>query len=447
MSNTQGRIAPRSERWSMRSCLRLIAVSFFVAGSASIGLAQSESQDAPAIRAELERLRQEFDALRLQYGERFNALEARLAALEGPGASPPTTQPPQTTAATGPVAPVPPGAAGEGGQGALPVYGNVNLLSKIFNPDIAVNGNFLGAAGKNPVNPLPAFSLQETETSLQAIVDPYARADFFFSLSPAGIDVEEGYIAFPTLPGGLVLKAGRLRSAFGKVNTMHTHLLPWADRPLVTEHLLGGEEGIADAGVSVARLLPNPWLFLEATGEVYRGESAVFRAPRRHDLTYVGHLHGYHDITESSNLDLGASFARGHNDAAPSATTSIAGVDATFRYRPLRRSLYRRLLARSELVWSRRSEAAGLNAFGVYLASDYQLARRWFTGVRYDYSGRAAAPDAKDQGAAWFLTYWPSEFSQIRGQYRHTKFAEGQAAHEVLFQLLFSIGAHGAHAF
>ena len=45
------------------------------------------------------------------------------------------------------------------------------------------------------------------------------------------------------------------------------------------------------------------------------------------------------------------------------------------------------------------------------------------------------------------LTYWPSEFSQIRGQYRHLRYAEGTSADEVLFQFLFSIGAHGAHVF
>jgi hypothetical protein len=45
------------------------------------------------------------------------------------------------------------------------------------------------------------------------------------------------------------------------------------------------------------------------------------------------------------------------------------------------------------------------------------------------------------------LTFWPSEFSQIRAQYRHTRFGEGTSADELLFQFLFAIGAHGAHAF
>ena len=63
--------------------------------------------------------------------------------------------------------------------GSLPIYGNVNVLSKIFNPDLAVIGNFQGVAGTNSVESSPAFEMREVETSFQAVVDPYARADFF----------------------------------------------------------------------------------------------------------------------------------------------------------------------------------------------------------------------------------------------------------------------------
>ncbi len=45
-------------------------------------------------------------------------------------------------------------------------------------------------------------------------------------------------------------------------------------------NLLGGEEGLTDAGVSVSKLLLNPWFFLEATGELYAGTSGVFRVAR-----------------------------------------------------------------------------------------------------------------------------------------------------------------------
>ena len=62
-------------------------------------------------------------------------------------------------------------------------------------------------------------------------------------------------------------------------------------------------------------------------------------------------------------------------------------------------------------------------------------------------SGHATDAHLTDSGFSGILTYWPSEFSQIRGQYRYTKYAEGITANELLFQLQFSIGAHGAHTF
>jgi hypothetical protein len=77
----------------------------------------------------------------------------------------------------------------------------------------------------------------------------------------------------------------------------------------------------------------------------------------------------------------------------------------------------------------------------------YQLSRRLFAGARYYWSERAFDASLKDTGASAVLTFWPSEFSQIRGQYRHTRYAEGLKANEFLFQFLFSIGAHGAHVF
>jgi len=362
--------------------------------------------------------------------------------------SPPPSPSPEPPAAPPPTE-VPPGAAGAGGpSGPLPAYGPAS--SKVFNPDIAVIGDFLGAIGKNNSDrATPSLELHEAEASFQAIVDPYARADFFLTFSPDEVGVEEGFITFTSLPANFLVKVGKMRASFGKANQMHNHVLPWTDRPLVTQDLVGGEEGISDAGVSVSRLFPNEILFLEATAEVYRGESPeLFRAPTRGDLTYVGRLRGYRDLTESTNLDFGGSFAQGHNDAGPSFKTRLWGADLAFRYRPLRRAIYRRLILRTEAVWSRKELEGGVvNAFGAYVSGEYQFARRWFGGVRLDRSDRADRPDRQDQGLSALLTYWPSEFSQVRGQYRYTKYANGIKANELLCQLLFSIGAHGAHTF
>jgi hypothetical protein len=424
----------------------LLSVVLPARGVAQTAVPPAAAPTAQELREELERLRKEFEAVRDSYGARLTALEARLAGMaptEGaaPGAPPAQAAPVEAT--------VPAGAAGVGGPtGSLPVYGGTSALSKIFNPDIAVIGNFLGAAGDNPVNPAPAFEMSEAEATFQAVVDPYARADFFFSFSPEGVEIEEGYLTFPTLPGGLLAKVGKFKQQFGKVNTLHPHQLPWVDEPLVLQNLLGGEEGLNDSGVSVSKLILNPLMYLEATGELYQGSSGLFQSYERSDVSWLGRLRGYRDLTESTNLDIGTSIAYGTNDAGGDFTTRVVGLDATLRYRPLRRAISRRLIARTELVWSRHGQEGGaVSSFGMYASGDYQFARRWFAGARYDWSERADDASLVDRGPSLILTYWPSEFSQIRSQYRRIRFGEDITANEILFQFLFSIGAHGAHAF
>jgi hypothetical protein len=410
-------------------------------------------------------LRQELEALRGEYGARMAAIEARIAALEKGGPAEQAVTPVQPLPETPPAAPpstpgtaaptteaqVPAGAAGAGGPaGALPVYGGTAALSKIFNPDIAVIGNFIGAAGSNEIDDRPSLALDESEVSFQAIVDPYARADFFLAFSQEGVEIEEGFITFPTLPGGFLAKIGQLKQQVGKENTLHAHQRIWPDETLMQRNLLGGEEGLADAGVSVSRLILNPWFFLEATGEVYRGDSSVSSSFERDDLSWVGRLRGYRDISESTNVDIGTSFAWGHNELGADATTRLIGVDATFRWRPLKRAIYHRLLARTEFLWSRSTglEMDGsATSFGWYAGGEYQLARRWFAGARLDYAERAFDPSLSDKGGSLLVTFWPSEFSQLRGQYRRTRYAENVTANELLFQVQFSIGAHGAHTF
>jgi hypothetical protein len=328
--------------------------------------------------------------------------------------------------------------------------------AKALNPDISVIGDFIGAAGGNSAPPLatlqpfPSLQMHESEIGLQAIIDPYSRGDFFISFGEEGVNLEEGYITFTALPKSLVAKVGKMRSAFGKVNMMHNHVLPWIDRPLVSTNLVGGEDGIDDAGVSVERILPAPkGIFLEATGQLFRGDSGdVFKAFQKNDVSTVDHLRAYKDITESTNLDLGLSYSRGHNDFGPNFITNLYGVDATLRWKPLRRSIYHSFVARSEFIWSQRQQLpVEQRSFGYYAAADYQLGRRWFLGGRYDNSDRSRFSNLTDKGGSIVLTYWPSEFSQIRGQYEFTKYAEGINSNQLLMQVIFSLGAHGAHPF
>jgi hypothetical protein len=414
---------------------------------------QTSAPDLSAMQQQIKDLQERIISLEGQIRLLKSAPPAPAAPAEATAPQPapaPAAQVPETQAAA---------LSAPGGQ--TPIFGGAGgSAAKALNPDISVIGDFIGATGTGTVpalaqqQPVPSMQMHESEVGLQAIIDPYARGDFFISFGEQGVNLEEGYITLTALPKSFVVKAGKMRSAFGKVNMMHNHVLPWIDRPLATTNLVGGEDGIDDAGISIQRIIPAPkGIFLEATGQVFRGDSgdglqSVFKSWQRSDVSTVAHLRSYKDLSESTNLDIGLSYARGYNGFGQNFLTNLYGVDATVRWKPLRRSIYHSFIGRSELFWSQRQQLpVEQRAFGFYTSADYQLGRRWFLGGRFDRSARSQFANLTDKGGSVVLTYWPSEFSQIRGQYRFTDYAENRSANELLLQLIFSLGAHGAHPF
>ncbi|HVE65634.1 MAG TPA: hypothetical protein VNC59_03560 [Thermoanaerobaculia bacterium] len=317
-----------------------------------------------------------------------------------------------------------------------------------FNPAIAVIGNFVGATGRDEVEERPSFQMLESEVTLQAVVDPYARADFFVAITDDEVELEEGFITFTSLPADLLVKAGKFKAQFGKVNLMHFHTLPWVDEPLPLTNLLG-EEGWNDAGVSVARIFPFGDTFSELTLQIFRGESeGLFEAPSRSDLALLGHYRAYRDFGDDHNVEMGATWGRGSNGTTEDAKTTLENIHLVYRWKPLAGRPYRQFILRSELFRSRREQPEGKQSSrGFFVGGDWRLARRWFVGGRYEFSDRADDDSLRDRGEAATLTFWPSEFSQIRGEFRRRRYAGGITANEGFVQLQFSIGAHGAHSF
>jgi hypothetical protein len=368
-------------------------------------------------------LRAEIEALRADYEGRIAALEGRLAQLEGGGVAiapvlQPTEVPPEVAVAAAPPE----------------LSGGAPSTSTYFNPGVSMIGNFLAAGGHAVGDDAAASAeLRESELGLQAIVDPYARADFFLAFGEEGVEVEEGYATLTALPAGLLARIGRMRAAFGKANTLHAHTLPWVDQPLPVVNLLGSDEGWIGTGVSVARLIPLGETFSELTLQAFRSDA---------DLAYNAHYRLFRDLTEATNVDLGASYGFGPN-------THLSGLDLTWRWKPLQTGLYRSAIVRGEIVRSRRElpDRDDAEALGWFLAGDYQLARRWSVGARYERSERADDPGLEDTGEAGLLTFRPSEFSLLRAEARRRRFAEGDTATELFLQFQFAIGAHGAHPF
>ncbi len=79
-----------------------------------------------------------------------------------------------------------------------------------------------------------------------------------------------------------------------------------------------GEEGLAEAGATVARLVPNPWdFFMELELDVLAGSNEVsFGGGSAKDLLYNLHYRSFFDLTAAQSLNLGASYSTGVNRIA-----------------------------------------------------------------------------------------------------------------------------------
>jgi len=361
---------------------------------------------------------------------------AAVAALGCIGAAAPTAAPAQSSP-----------------SGGTPPSGT-NLL----NPAISAVGWFQAEAGDALSDSgSTAFSFREVEIGFQANVDPYSRADFFVAVSPEeGVELEEGTVTFLALPAGLKAKVGKFRSNFGRFNRTHPPETPFADRPLAAEALFG-DEGLSAVGGSASWLLPLPFyanLDAEVTNTPEMEEGGAFTPNRGKDLLYLGRLSTYFDLSEAANVAIGGSFADGANgaDTLPSddppptinaLRARLVGADLTFRWKNPRRAIYRSLVAQME--WMRRRAdlplGSDVEATGGYVWTDFQFARRWHAGGRYDWFEGI-------QGALGFVTFNPSEFSSISGQIRRDGL-NGRSHKDTLYflKMTFSIGPHGQHPF
>jgi len=362
-------------------------------------------------------------------------------AARGQEAPPPTPTPTSAPAPEATPSPGPPPPSPAPAPLVNPTY---------FNPAIALIGNFLASTGNNPVEPSPSFQVRESEISFQAVVDPFARADVFISFNNDGVEVEEAFVTFLSLPWQTQLKAGKFKIQFGKVNTMHLHVLPWVDEPLPIDDILLSPDTWADEGVSVSKLIALPGdTFSEVYAQVLRGSSTpLFDAPDKSDLTYNGQYRVFRDFGDDQNVEVGFSYAYGNNGTSPTNTTNLQNAHLVYRWKPLQGRPYRSFILRSEYFWSQRQQPDGQqNAQGFFVGGDYQLGRRWYTGARYEFSDRATNAALRDMGVAATLTFMPSEFSMLRAEYRYRDYAPGVRASEAFLQIQFAIGAHGAHPF
>ena len=198
-------------------------------------------------------LRQELAEVQ-EYGERLNALEARLGTVAVP--TPPVQQ--AQDAAPQPTVDVPPGPLAQAVRRGRYRFTAQRRRPPRFQPRYSCHRKFSWRCWKEHGRSESRAGDARIRGLLPGDRRSIRSRGLFHGVRGKGVDLEEGFITFPAIPGGLLVKVGKMRAAFGKVNALHSHAIPWTDRPLVINNLTGGEEGIADAGVSAARLISNP---------------------------------------------------------------------------------------------------------------------------------------------------------------------------------------------
>ena len=435
---------------SCSSLLRwTLGMTVFLCLTASDASAASDDSVA-ALRREIEELKQ-------TYEQRIGDLEKRIAELEGtPQAE---TAPPVPAAGSEDdeladlraAAAAASGESQEGGPttGTVPepvdteqasVAGSERNLSSL-NPEISITGDVAGfTTNQGPED----FDAREFELAFQSALDPYSMTKWILSFNPEeGVDIEEGYVGYTGLPGGLHLLAGKFRQNFGAINRWHLHALPQLDYPLAVQRYFG-DEGLAQTGLSATWLLPRPWATAnEVTLELTDGESDAFGGESFERLVGLAHLKNFWDVSPATYLEWGLSGVAGGNGL--DGDSRVYGTDFTFHWQPPQRAKTREITWRTELLRSERDDETGVRqkAWGGYSYVESLVAQNLYAGVRYDRVEDPFLPDNTIEG--WFpnLTWWQSEFVRLRGEYGFLKDdLTGEKENRFTLQLTWAAGPH-----
>jgi hypothetical protein len=321
------------------------------------------------------------------------------------------------------------------------------------NPDLSVIGDFQGSYISTGKKNIDAY-LNETEVGLQAVVDPYIRADFFLSFGrdpvtdKYGVEVEEGYLTTLSLPYRLQLKAGKFKEAVGRINPTHAHALPFIDLPNAYVNYFG-DGGLNDEGLSLSWLLPNKKFYQEMIVQATSGrsESPSFMKSNGNRFVYLGHLKNFFTLSDNATFELGLTGITGPNDS--SRITNIAAGDFTYKWKPVKMNTYKSLTWQSEIYYSSAAYTPTVSkrSFGLYSFVNYQVAKRWFLTGRYDYAQKPYDKSITEQAYSLTAGWTATEFSKIELEAKTTDTNVQSRFYQAWLRWIFIIGAHGAHQY
>jgi hypothetical protein len=346
-------------------------------------------------------------------------------------------------------------------QGTQEFVGRARSLQAL-NPEISLNGDIY-ASIKSEDPGADNFIPREFELSLISALDPFTRAKVFLTAAEeggrievfpgggeegsneAGVAVEEGYVEWVALPGGVGIKVGRFFQQFGQLNRWHSHALQFQSRSL--PHLAFiGDDPLTQDGASAHWLLPTGGAgAYEATLEVTRSGNEILFG-ESHGLSYLGHMNAFWQLSPSMDLDLGVSGLFGDfEDLAERRGQRLYGAEMSFNWAPPERSLYRGVVVRGGVMLWDPGAVAGLTApdraVGVWSLAEVKLSRQWIAGARYEWVENPEDPTESAWLASPALTYWQSEFVRLRAEYDILG-NPGNTTGQFTLRITFAMGPH-----
>jgi hypothetical protein len=391
-------------------------------------------------------------------------------------------------------------AATVGGSQQAPQTGFSAAFGRIMqslNPDISAiidfaagwYGDDLGTIKSGDDPQLTGFNVQEIEVALQAVVDPYFRADVFLTVpNLQNFEVEEAFLTTTHLPANLQLKAGIFRAGIGRQNGQHLHMQDFTRRPTLNPQFLG-VDGLRSPGMELNWLVPRLPFYLVLAYSMFSVAPAevdqplqTFGGGARWDFTYLATARAFFPLSDSMSLLAGLNYAHGKtsqrvtgNQALPSTVESVTiydnyydnlyGADLYLKWKPPNQARsYASVQWQSEYFLRQIPNLliGGVThpqlEGGLYSQVVVQTHRRWFLGLRGEVEGIPEGDNVKHQYAAETSVTWAlSEFSRIRlyGEVRYgprflpenTLAQQPRWTGAAFLQMEAAIGAHGAHPF
>jgi hypothetical protein len=347
---------------------------------------------------------------------------------------------------------------------------NLNAL----NPEVSVTGD-LFAFSRSDDATADNFAAREFEVSFVSNLDPFSRAKVFVAhhlgggeILPFGghaeeeadpaaeeeeahggeTEIEEGYVEWVGLAGGLGVTLGKFRQRFGRLNRWHAHALPGQQYPLPILAFMG-EEGLAQTGVSAHWLLPiHGTGTYEVWGELTRSSSEELFG-EDNGLSVLGHLNAFYELSPATYFEIGLSALTGGREGDPAPNDALAtgnrlfGADMTFDWRPPGQARYRQLTLTGGALLNRRvfDGSADLDAWGAFAIGEFKFAQQWIAGARWEWVENPDEPDEAVSLYAPSLTWWQSEFVRLRAEYDIFRGVEDDFGQFVL-QVTFAMGPH-----